>query len=87
MIITFPSLYPDNAMPSFEFTEDSPLDSATKVKIIKVCMTLWLVYIIFPLKWNSCAWITKLNYIIPDTSWQSGIFYKEQWTMFRAMFK
>lgn len=74
-------------MPSFEFTEDSPLDSATKVKIIKVCMTLWLVYIIFPLKWNSCAWITKLNYIIPDTSWQSEIFYKEQWTMFRAMFK
>lgn len=36
MMIAFPSLYPDNAMPSFEFTDDSPLDSATKVKIIKV---------------------------------------------------
>jgi hypothetical protein len=34
--ITFPELYPENAVPSFEITDDSPVDSATKVKIREV---------------------------------------------------
>ncbi|XP_028416243.1 GATOR complex protein WDR59-like isoform X1 [Dendronephthya gigantea] len=36
MNITFPELYPENAIPSFEITDDTPVDSATKVKIREI---------------------------------------------------
>lgn len=34
--ITFPELYPENDVPSFEITEESPVDPTTREKIEEV---------------------------------------------------
>ena len=36
LVINFPSHYPNNAIPSFEFTPDTSIDVSTKTKLMKV---------------------------------------------------
>ena len=40
LVINFPSLYPNQAIPSFEFTADTSIDTNTKTKLMKVCIAL-----------------------------------------------
>lgn len=42
LVINFPSLYPNKAMPSFEFTADTTIDTNTKTKLMKVCIAFTL---------------------------------------------
>ena len=36
LVITFPAQYPNQAIPSFEFTSDTSIDKNTKIKLMKV---------------------------------------------------
>ena len=44
LVITFPAHYPNQAIPSFEFTSDTSIDTNTKTKLMKVrfLVTLWI---------------------------------------------
>ena len=46
LVINFPAHYPNNAIPSFEFTPDTSIDVNTKTKLMKVSLS----QIISPLK-------------------------------------
>lgn len=38
LVITFPAQYPNQAIPSFEFTSDTSIDNSTKIKLMKVSL-------------------------------------------------
>ena len=38
LVITFPAQYPNQAIPSFEFTSDTSIDNNTKIKLMKVSL-------------------------------------------------
>lgn len=37
LVIMFPSMYPNEAVPSFQFSEESAIDTMTKNQLIQVC--------------------------------------------------
>ena len=38
LVIMFPAQYPNQAIPSFEFTSDTSIDNNTKIKLMKVSL-------------------------------------------------
>ena len=52
LVINFPSHYPNNAIPSFEFTPDTSIDVSTKTKLMKVSSDISIETLEKALSWR-----------------------------------